>query len=76
MFVFMFPRIYVSTDDYLKSSDVAGQFDLGVDEVNDWRGWHQRHICSLNDHYGVYDDDDGNMFLVNNRRGQYQGHIC
>ena len=34
-------------DGYLKSSDVAGQFDLGVDEVDDWRGRHQRHIWSL-----------------------------
>ena len=29
---------------YLQCSDVAGQLDLGVDQVDYWRCWHQRHV--------------------------------
>ena len=29
---------------YLQCSDVARQLDLGVDQVDYWRCWHQRHV--------------------------------
>ena len=39
------------SDDYNDKDDDDNDDDVEDGLVNNWRGWHQRHNCSLNDHY-------------------------